>query len=404
MRFCMLTTFFPPHHFGGDAIVVTKLANALTANGHQVEVVHCVDSFELLRGAVQPSPVPLDDRVRVHALRSPFGAISPLLTYNTGQPWLKSKELERILAQDFDVVHWHNLSLVGGPGALKLARGVRLFTLHEYWLICPTHILFKNNEEACVQRECLRCTLRHRRLPQLWRSGGFVPRALRHVDRFLTPSRFVQRRFEESPLQLKSTVLPHFIERQPLSPPNSDRAPYFLFVGRLEKAKGLQTVLPLFRKPGRRLLVVGAGGYESELRAQAADIPEVEFLGRLPHDKLRPLYAGAIATLVPSICFETFGLTVLESLEQATPVITSRFGALPEITADTGGGETYGDIEELGAILNRFEEAPEYGRSLGECGRAALERYSVNAHLDRYLAIIDEVRSGKPAPAFPGAV
>ena len=49
MRFCMVTTFFPPYHFGGDAVFVANLANLLAGAGHHVEVVHCVDSFRLLR-------------------------------------------------------------------------------------------------------------------------------------------------------------------------------------------------------------------------------------------------------------------------------------------------------------------------------------------------------------------
>ena len=59
MRFCLLNTFFPPMHFGGDAIFTASLANLLARAGHEVEVVHCADSFHLLQGAVSPSSFPL---------------------------------------------------------------------------------------------------------------------------------------------------------------------------------------------------------------------------------------------------------------------------------------------------------------------------------------------------------
>jgi len=45
MRFCMITTFYPPYHFGGDAIL-----------GHEVEVVHCEDSYRLGGGSEQSLP------------------------------------------------------------------------------------------------------------------------------------------------------------------------------------------------------------------------------------------------------------------------------------------------------------------------------------------------------------
>ena len=49
LRFCMVTTFYPPSNFGGDGITVHRLANTLAEQGHHVEVAHCVDAFDMLR-------------------------------------------------------------------------------------------------------------------------------------------------------------------------------------------------------------------------------------------------------------------------------------------------------------------------------------------------------------------
>ena len=40
MKFCMVTTFYPPYNFGGDGLFVQQLARDLSLAGHQVEVVH----------------------------------------------------------------------------------------------------------------------------------------------------------------------------------------------------------------------------------------------------------------------------------------------------------------------------------------------------------------------------
>ena len=56
MRFCMITTFYPPYHFGGDAIFVQALARALMKEGHEVEVVYCEDSYRLGAGSEQSLP------------------------------------------------------------------------------------------------------------------------------------------------------------------------------------------------------------------------------------------------------------------------------------------------------------------------------------------------------------
>ena len=144
MRFCMVSTFYPPYHFGGDAVFVQALARALVSDGHHVEVVHCEDVYRL-RGRDQPAVQTEQDGVVAHRLRSPFGMLSPLLTQQTGQPGVKTTQLRAVLDRDFDVVNFHNISLIGGPGVLQMSRApVTLYTLHEHWLLCPTHIFWKN--------------------------------------------------------------------------------------------------------------------------------------------------------------------------------------------------------------------------------------------------------------------
>ena len=50
LRFCLLTTFYPPYNFGGDGIFVQRLAGELVRRGHHVEVVHSVEAYLALAG------------------------------------------------------------------------------------------------------------------------------------------------------------------------------------------------------------------------------------------------------------------------------------------------------------------------------------------------------------------
>ena len=52
-------------------------------------------------------------------------------------------QLRAVLDSNFDVVNFHNISLIGGSGVLSMSRApVTLNTLHEYWLLCPTSIFW----------------------------------------------------------------------------------------------------------------------------------------------------------------------------------------------------------------------------------------------------------------------
>ena len=386
MRFCLVTTFFPPEHFGGDGVFVAHQANLLAGAGHHVEVIHCSDSFQLLRGEAPPSPMQLHPSVIVHRLQSAWGLLSPLATHLTGRPF--GKPLQAIFDRGFDVIHWHNLSLVGGPGALHLGEAVKLCTLHDFWIVCPTSVLYRYNREICDGPECIRCTLFHGRPPQLWRATSLMSRGLAHVDRLLAPSRFVQRRLLESPFRIQVDVLPHFLPDQlPLLA--RPRPSYYLFAGRLEKLKGLQTILPLFIRSGRRLLVAGTGSYAGTLRETAKNASNVEFLGRIAQSDMPELYAGAIATLVPSLCEETFGLTILESLREGTPSIVSANGALPETVAECQAGYVFHNERELEDILARLDRGEE------QLIRPNVRSFTPDHHLAGYLALIDQIREGR---------
>jgi hypothetical protein len=120
-----------------------------------------------------------------------MGTLSLLLTHQLGRPVINSREIERLLALgDFDVIHFHNVSLLGGPGIFRMGRATKLYTAHEHWLVCPTHVLWRHKREACPARECFRCVPRNRQPPQAWRYTGALGHAAQHIDAFIALSEF----------------------------------------------------------------------------------------------------------------------------------------------------------------------------------------------------------------------
>ena len=405
LNFLHLTTFYPPYGFGGDAMQLYRLSHALADNGHHVDVIHCVDSYHLLHPAEPPVTFAEHPGVIRHELRSGYGSLSPLLSQQTGRPWLKRKAIAEVLAsRPYDVIHFHNISLLG-PEILSVtsphASAVKLYTTHEHWLICPTHVLWKMNREPCKQPECLRCTIHAKRPPQLWRYTGFLERMSANVDQFLAPSRFTAGMHAERGFPRPVACLPNFIDRVDSDwqkpEPRPQESPYFLFVGRLELIKGLQTLIELWdRMPEHDLLVVGTGSYEPQLRAMAAVNPRIKFLGPLPQKELGALYYHALACIVPSVTYETFGLTSVESFARKTPVIARDLGALPEVIEDSGGGVVYRTQEELLAALNRVASSPVLRAELGEKGYCAFLRlWCREAHLKMYFEFLESAADKK---------
>jgi glycosyltransferase involved in cell wall biosynthesis len=395
LRFAMITTFYPPYNFGGDGMGILRLSQALVRRGHDVTVIHDADAYLTLAGK-PPAASFADDGVQIVSLRSSLGPVSNLLTQQTGRPVVHGARIRRELERrDIDVTIFHNVSLVGGPGVLSMGRGVSLYMAHEHWLVCPSHVLWRHGREVCTGRECLRCVVHYRRPPQAWRYTGFLEQQAGHIDAFIAMSQFSRDKHREFGFPRDMEVVPYFLPDTDSAPtPAADASPhgrpYFLFVGRLEKIKGLDDVIPVFSRFDRAdLLIAGDGEYGEVLKALAAGNPRVRFLGRVAPADLSRYYRHAAALLVPSVCFETFGIIIIEAFRQGTPVVARRIGPFPEILNHAGGGDLFETAAELETALHRYLDEPDRRERLGHAGLQAFRQtWSESAVLPRFLQVV----------------
>lgn len=399
----MFSTFYPPHHFGGDAVFVYRLSHALADRGHEVEVFHNEDAYRALSRNGPAAGYPEHPNVRRVPLRSPLRMADLLAVQQVGRPFSHAKVLREAVASNrFDVLHFHNVSLMGAPALLQdaaEAKAVSLLTLHDHWLVCPMHVLWRFGREACREQSCLKCQIHGRRPPQLWRYTSLRDRSLQAVDQVIAPSQFTMNKHRELGLQAVPLLLPHFVPA--LQPDTSAQSPhgrpYFLFAGRLERLKGAHTLVESFRRfRGADLLLAGDGEDRGYLEQLAEGLDHVHFLGRLPAPELNRYYRHALAALVPSLCFEVFGLTAVEAFAAGTPAIVRNLGALPELVGGTGAGFTYESEAELVSLLERLTGDQELRADLSQRARAAyLATWTLDQHLQRYLAVIDELAQRK---------
>jgi glycosyltransferase involved in cell wall biosynthesis len=390
LRIAMLTTFYPPYNFGGDGIGVQRMAAALAKRGCEVTVVNDQDAFFSLSSA-DPAPGPEIPGVEVIGLRSRFGTASNLLTHQLGRPVVHGQRLHEILAPGAqDIIWFNNVSLVGGPGLLAYGEALKVYEAHEHWLVCPTHVLWRHNREVCTGRECLKCVASYKRPPQLWRYTGLLERELHHVDLFIAKSQFSREKHHEFGFPRPMEVIPYFLPDPEPAPADEAASPhdrpYFLFVGRLEAIKGVQDLIPAFAAyPDADLIVIGGGDYEAELRAQGAGNPRVKFTGRMSPDQLSRYYRHAIALLTPSLCYETFGIILIESFRQGTPVIARDLGPFPEIVGE-GGGLLFSNPENLIEAMRRMQHEPGLRKRLARGAEESFRtHWSESAVMEAYV-------------------
>ena len=408
IRFCMLATFYPPWNFGGDGIHVQRLATALAARGHHVTVVTSPAVYHLF-SRERPRPPPERPGIEVVPLED--GLASLTARYLVGRPVGARRVLQRLFDRGFDVLHHHNPSLLGAPTLLSMGDGVKLYTVHEQWLLCPSHQLFRRDGRVCENPPCWSCEITHLRPPQPWRRTSLLERSLSHLDALITPSRtsaWLHRRFADL---VRMEVIPHFAPEPPPASPGENRwgpppgRPYFLYVGRLESIKGVETLIDAFRRRrSEDLVIAGDGNLARRLRRRAADLGHVRFTGWLPQAQLDGLYRGALAVVMPTLAHEVMPLVSLEALARGTPLIARRFGVLAELAQGTGAVIPFESASELDDALDRIASDESFRRELGNRGRVAhAERFSVDAYLSRYLSLIAELARARGAAELADA-
>lgn len=413
MRICMVSTFYPPFHFGGDAIFVRGLADALGRQGHDVHVVHCEDAFRICGGKADALVADDTPGVTVHRLRSRWGKLSPMISQQTGGPGIKRAQLQRIFSQPFDVVNFHNTSLMGGPSVLAMGCApVKLYTLHEHWLICPTHILWKNRERACDKRQCFTCSLRSGVPPQLWRSTSLLQRKLAHVDALISPSEYTAKRHRDAGIDRPIQIIPNFspmitsftsasgVDDLPTDVARDGVAgsrPRFIFVGRVTASKGVEHLAATFAQmPEYDLIIAGDGDLRQPLAQRYAKHSNIEFVGPLPLEKLAQHYRQAIAMILSSLAPETFGLCVIEAMACGTPAIVHDAGGCRETVERTQGGLIYRNADELRKAVTMLAKDSTMRDKLARQGREVVLRdYTEARYVDQYLTLIDSIRAQK---------
>lgn len=397
----MVTSFFGAESFGGDATYVDRLSRGLLSAGHSVSVVHSAAAYRTVRGshpgrAYQPPP-----GLEIHRLGAPRGAAGPLWTHQTGGLGPLGPRIERIFAEGrFDAIHLHNVSLLGGAGAIERANvsgAVSLVSAHDHWHVCPLSSLWRPEGELCTKPSCLRCTARAGRPPQLWRLGDRMAGALAGASAVVYPSEHTRRLHAERGIRCESVVLPYFVPKHAPAADSGrwgrDGRQYVAAAGRLVEEKGFDVLIEAIgRQPGVDLVLAGSGPAEPALRAAARGRPNVRFAGLLDEAAIRTLFAGAIAVVVPSLFWETFGYVVAEAAAVGTPAILRERGPLIEHAAALDA-PTFNDAGDLAAAIAGLAGDPELRGRLGETARqVAASQWAEDDHLRRYVDLVDRLR------------
>jgi len=306
-----------------------------------------------------------------------------------------------------DVVHAHNTFPIISPAIFHAIghQAARVLTLHNYRLLCPAAIPMRDGKVCtdCLDKRSVWPSIRHgcyrsSRLASLPLAANVaLHRVLgtwqNEVDAFIALTDFQRTVMVAAGLPEKRVyVKPNYFPGNPPVVPWAERGNHAVFAGRLSAEKGVRALVDAWLAWGAdapELRIIGDGPLRHELE-KAATGANIRFIGHLSSAETIHQISNARLQLLPSECFETFGLAVVEAYAFGTPAAVSNLGPLPSIVNSGVNGVVFepADPQSIKATVQNVWQQPGLLEQLGKGARESFEKlYTEDANYTRLMAI-----------------
>ena len=337
---------------GGVTAHVSQLARELGRSGHKIQVL----------APHTPSRESLDADLLVPLGRSvplPSGGSIARVSLSW---WLYPKVRALLKKEKFDIVHLHEpMAPILPLCVLEFSNSVNIGTFHASY----------------ARQHLYRFTspITKRWQARLHGNIAVSPAARRYVNNTFPGE------YEIIP---NGVDFNHFSSAAAPYPKYQDGKLNILFVGRLEKRKGLQYLLEAYSKlkwenPNIRLIVVGPGNPDKDSYRilSSHNLHDVEFVGRVSYEELPRYYASADIFCSPATGAESFGIVLLEAMAAGKPVIASDIEGYRGVMTNGEQGLLVPkkDSDALANALGKLASDPELRQRLGTKGTKTSEGY-----------------------------
>ena len=293
-----------------------------------------------------------------------------------------------------DIAHFGNFQFLTF-GALLSAKRLKIkvvLSIYDYWYFCPLTTLLEHRGGICRRFHglwCARCLPARFSIIQrffLILRKGIFDFFLKKVDRFFVLSQsskqiLVDYGIENDKVSVIRLPLPDDFE-QPQNPQYEQKEESVLFVGWLQKRKGLHILLEAMsivwqERPQVKLNIVTQKvkweqEYEDLIQSKLRNIPPdkyVVLLGQRKREEIRDLMRSAAVVIVPEQWENMSPLIVIEAMSLSRPVVASNIGGIPELIEDGREGllaayqEPADFAKKISVLLNNKEMRGTIGRN-----------------------------------------
>ena len=341
---------------GGEDTVVSNEKKMLEEHGHKV-ILYSRNNAELKH---------------MSKLQKLFLTITTIFNPRT------YKEIKSLIkSENIEIVHVHNTLNLISPSVYYAARAMKVpvvQTVHNFRLLCPGATFYRDGHicEDCVEHG-LRCAVKHscyrgsriqtlacvistwfHRMTGIYGKVNYICLTEFNRQKILNLKQIKTERF---------FVKPNFVENNSFIP-EEERLNQFVFVGRLDKLKGVDILFEAWKRMGEgaiKLIVYGMGPMEGWCKSFIKEnVVNIEMRGFVPNDEALKIIANSKALVLPTQWYEGFPMSIVEAFSVGTPVICSDLGNAGSVVEEgiTGYKFRYDSIESIMSAIDKMREKP----------------------------------------------
>ena len=282
------------------------------------------------------------------------------------------------------------------------------WTMHDLIAVCPAYTMLDGKGQICekclhgdfsncVRNNCIKGSKLMSMLSEYEANYIRKKHWYDKVDVFICPSEFYKIKLTEAQFT-KSRIV---CLRNPLPPEikyelctRTDN--YALYFGRLSPEKGVRTLIDAAVQADIKLIVLGTGSIEEELKTYAKDKKNVEFKGFQQGEALQNYIRRARCVVLPSEWYENGPYSAMEAMASGKPLIVSDKGGLPELVENGVNGYVF---REKGELSNKLKQLmtlseDEYDRMCKNSLERAKKLFDPVQYVGRVIALYRNVRKG----------
>jgi glycosyltransferase involved in cell wall biosynthesis len=312
----------------------------------------------------------------------------------------------RVRKHRAQIVHFHNTFPLLSPAVYWAARAqgaAVVQTLHNYRLLCPASTFFRNGKpcEQCLGHlpvaGVVHGCYRGRAVSAVTATMLAVHRVLgtysQAIDAYIAMTPFAREKFLLAGFVPERVhVKPNFLDPDP--GPGSGDGGFALFVGRLTQEKGIDPLLAAWRIIGESLplKICGIGPLADTVANAVESNKSIQWLGQRPLQEVIELMGRATLLVFPSLWYEGFPRTIVESLARGTPVVASELGSMKELIVPEVSGALF-TPDDAQMMAKQILRLAGDGPGLASMRAAARVQYLDHYTAERnYLTILEIYR------------